>query len=1817
MRKLTLLMFFGGIVLAISCNKSNTEASEDTRFTNYISGFTSGIISKRDNITVRFGDNIELPEAINSDIISLSPSVDGSLVKSEQSLVFSPNEPLQSGTEYGIVLDLSQIAEVPDELAKFAFSVSTIPMDYEVKVEGLRTTDNQNPSVLELSGTITTSDYVEEQQAERMLEVSGKEITWNHRSSTSHSFVVKNIERNEEAYELKLAASGKAIGTEKGSERKITVPSVKDFTLTSSSVQKTGTPYVSLLFSDPLEPNQDLDGLIRIQGEENPRFVIDGNQLQIYLTRLLSGSRPLTIQEGIKNVFGHPLKESLMRSLAFDPEPPQVKLIGKGSILPSTDGLVLPFEAVNLKSVRVTVIQVFEQNIPQFFQVNELNGENQMTRTGRSVMNRSIDLTEHSNDLSNWNRFTLDLASLFNSEKGAIYHVRLSFKPEDSIYPCDEDFATDTEEEVSETWSIFDRENFNSYYSYYYYPRGYRWNERDNPCHVSYYHSDRFVSRNLIASDIGLIAKIGGDNSLNIYTSNMTSASPVKADIKVLDYQLQVLDEQSTNEEGMVTFNPSRRPFLVVAESNGQKSYLKLDDASSLTMSNFDVSGTQIRNGIKGYIYGERGVWRPGNNIFLSFMLEDPDDRIPDDQPIIFELRDPYGNIKDRQVANSSIENLYSFPTQTDQSDMTGNWRATVTVGNATFNKTVKVETIKPNRLKINLGFDTEKIAFYQRAVSPNVSVNWLTGIKGSNLKVETVLSYRPINTTFEGLANFEFDLPEKSINREKKVIFSGRTNQNGSTTFNYTLPTMKNAGGAVRVTFETKAFEPGGDFSINTKSINYYPYPTFVGLRLPEGDTWGRLEQDVDHKINIAAVDGEGKPISDGKAQIKIYEVRWRWWWDESDDYSVNYIRSSNKNLVYNQTVSISDGKGLGTFKLNNWGRYLMIVEDPVSGHAAGQYFYMSWRKGEQSALGAAFLALSSNKEQYEVGEDIELTIPGAAGAQALVSIESGSKVVEQFWTKTLDGENIIKVKASSEMAPNVYAHVTLLQPHAQTTNDLPIRLYGIAPIKVLDKNTILEPEITVPDEIAPGGEVTIKVSEKNNKPMAYTIAVVDEGLLDITNFRTPDPWNHFYSREAIGVKTWDIYDEVIGAYGGRLERILAIGGDGEADGEDNGNKKPDERFKPVVEFMGPFFYDGKSSAHTFTMPQYIGSVKTMVVAGMGGAYGKADVATPVIKPLMVLGTLPRVTGPGEKISLPVNVFRYKDHIKKATVTVETDGLITVNGEKTREVDLSLSESVVTFFDLEVDRMTGSGKVRIEARSGREIAVHEVSLKSRAPNAPQTQVKLFTLEKGEQYEEQLKTFGMQGTNEAVLEIATAPSMNLEKRMKYLIRYPHGCIEQTVSSVFPQLYLADITELRADQKVKIEENIKAAIERLKKFQTERGGLAYWPGNSDASSWGTNYGYHFLLEAEKKGYFVPKEMMTKIRRAQEQQAKYWNKGQGFNGDDITQGYRLFTLALSGNASLSNMNRMRNISGLSAQAQWKLGAAYSLIGRNKVADELLTKAGTTPSSYPYWYSYGSSLRDKAILLETYTYLGKREQGFKVLRELAASLAKDRWYSTQTTAYCLLAISKYLGEVAASDLTASVSYGGKSSTWESELPILRSSLNAEAADRTLAIKNASDGTLFITVTTEGTPYPGEEPATNSGLTMKVNYYNQQGEAVNVSEIKQGQTFGASIQISNQTPDQVRDIALSQIFPSGWEINNERLNDTNSFTNSTFDYQDIRDDRIYTYFDLNRGESKTFKVNLTATYEGQFYLPGAYAEAMYDASISAKSTGKWITVE
>ena len=474
----------------------------------------------------------------------------------------------------------------------------------------------------------------------------------------------------------------------------------------------------------------------------------------------------------------------------------------------------------------------------------------------------------------------------------------------------------------------------------------------------------------------------------------------------------------------------------------------------------------------------------------------------------------------------------------------------------------------------------------------------------------------------------------------------------------------------------------------------------------------------------------------------------------------------------------------------------------------------------------------------------------------------------------------------------------------------------------------------------------------------------------------------------------------------------------------------------------------------------------------------------------------------------------------------------------------------------------------------------------------------------------------MSGTNHGVIEVSSIPPLNLGQRLNYLIRYPYGCIEQTTSGAFPQVYLSTLMDISKDQKEKIDKNIRGGINRLKSFQLANGGLAYWPGQGEASAWGTNYAGHFLLEAEQMGYTLPEGMMNNWKKYQTDQAKNWSDN-GDKGEQLIQAYRLFLLALAKSPEMGSMNRMKQVKNLSEVAQWNLATAYYLAGQKKIAANMTKDLGISVADYTeLTHTYGSGIRDQAVILYALSVMENRDRANPLVQAISDRLSSDKWLNTQATAYCLVGMAKYVGEGGVSS-KMKFSWKLKDGNWEdvnNDMPIWQMDLESVSTGE-LAFKNKGGGILYPRLILDGIPMQGDATIAANGLTLGISYSTLAGETLNPDKIEQGTDFMAKVVLKNTGARDYHEMALSQIFPSGWEIHNARM-DGSIVEGDTPTYQDYRDDRVYTFFDLKINESKTFHILLNASYLGKYYLPTITAEAMYDASINARQPGKWVEV-
>ena len=626
-----------------------------------------------------------------------------------------------------------------------------------------RITDMQALSSTDLTwqrvlASVYTSDDATGQDVEGCIRVTqGKRhlsLTWEHEANGQfHRFSVDSVLRGEQPDSVLITWNGEKIESDIDSALYFRVPAIGDLVLVSSSTTSAEEQFATLLFSDPLDPAQDLAGLAGISGQENVRPAIDGNKLLLYPEARLSGEHQAFVAEGLANVNHRTLGKDITVDLTFEDIKPAISLVGKGTILPSTDGLLFPFDAVNLSAVEVRVIRIYEENVAQFLQVNNIDGEYELARVGRQVLHRIIPLQgKEAPKVGRWNRHYLDLADLIKTEPGAIYRIELDFRREHSIYPCPND-KDKPRQIISAPQDIDDGdggqwdEGSDHYYyddyeeEYYYEDEEYDWRKREDPCSGSYYTQHHSVSRNILASDLGLIAKRGNDGSMLVAVSDLKSTAPMSGvKVDVLDKQRRSLAQLVTDGEGLVTLPKTKhKGFLLVASKGSQRGYLKLDDGNSLSLSEYEVEGEYVERGLKGFIYGERGVWRPGDSLYLSFMLQDPRKTLPKDHPVTLEITDARGRLDQKHVRTSSVNGLYSFRCATSPDAPTGFWHARVNVGGTSFHHTLRIETIKPNRLKVNIDLP-ERITSISRKKEQVLTGNWLHGAPAKNLKARTTV---------------------------------------------------------------------------------------------------------------------------------------------------------------------------------------------------------------------------------------------------------------------------------------------------------------------------------------------------------------------------------------------------------------------------------------------------------------------------------------------------------------------------------------------------------------------------------------------------------------------------------------------------------------------------------------------------------------------------------------------------------------------------------------------------------------------------------------------------------------------------------------------------------------------------------------------------------------------------------------------------------------------------------------------------------------------------------------------------------------------
>lgn len=1773
-RILLILPLFALLFAAVSCTESKGGDSSVSSF--------SKEIRVEDPIAVSLAagsiqSTAESAEAVKK-AVKISPAIDFDVdIVDGQTICLYPKQKLDYNTVYKVTANFGRLAGVKGR--NETLEVKTLA---PVLLFDFSTLNVTGEDVYGVQVDITSSDILDSKYLESGFSVKGvaNSISWSHsEDGLKHSATVSGLAAGSSEQKAVFEYSYPKYSAE--GSRKFTIPEKGKFYVLDSETRNQPFGFF-VTFSAPLADGQNFNELVQAPGKGKMTYSVNGNVLAIYPSVKAEKQQYICIAKNIRSKRGATLTEDFARFFDVPSDEPSVRFQSNGVILPSKEGMNLYFQAINYAKAEVRVKQIYENNILQFLQSNSLDDKYCYTdNVARTVLDTTIVLGEtNSQKLRNLSTYGLNIANLVNVQRGAIYRVEIRGR-EPLIEFKDDHWESDY--------------YFGTYSDY----------------------EDRV--RNVLVSDLSVIAKGSGKGEYSFFVTDIITAAPVNgAKVYVYNSVNQLIAEGSTGSGGRFDCKVSDdTPRTAIISHGADKSYVSLSGGSAISLSSFDVDGTSFQQGQKGYVFGERGVWRPGDEIHLTFVSMLDEGVLPANHPVTASLISPQGQTMKTIVNNQGHQGMYSFTFQTEPSAQTGNWEAVVTAGGQSWRKTVKVETVKPNNIVINLSLN-DKPAVPAKSVRGDISAKWLVGnpAKGLETRVSAALSRG--KTSFSGYEKYTFEDRSRDFTSQEIDVYKGTTDSQGQASFNVSIPASKKSPGMMTAVFTTRVFEKSGENSVDNCQVTLSPFDTYIGISAPEKENdWGEMYVDKARpaKFSIAALDYKGGAAPSTEVEVELYKMGWSWWWSSTADLA-NYSKDSYNEPYKIFRKSVSGGAATFTedFTSEESGFYFIRVTDLKGGHAASKVVMVtsSYENSQSGASDAAVkLPMTLDKDSYIVGQTARLTIPSTSGAKALVSVEKGERVIKSFWVDCKGDQTEIQIPIESGMTPNAFASVTLIQPYGNTGNDAPIRMFGVERIKVEDQATHLEPVIDIAGEVRPESEVSFSVKEKNGREMSYVVAIVDEGLLSLTRFKTPDPWNYFYAPEALSVKTWDLYDLVIGAYGARMEQIFAIGGDGENSDFITPNTQA-ERFKPVSLFLGPFTVKAKGTdKHTVNIPQYIGSVRAMVIATDGSSMGSTEKKVSVTKPVMVKAALPRVIGTDEEVTLPVTVMTTKDGIGSVNVEVSASGPLSVSGSATASTSLQKAGENIVYFTLKAGSEEGIAKIKTVAKGAGDTSTEELEIDVRDPNPMTANSKVMLIEGGKSIDAQFALAGKPGTNSVSVEASTIPPVDIDYRLGYLTGYPHGCLEQTVSAVFPQLYLGSLMDLDAKASESCATNIEAAINKLNSFAIPAGGMTYWPGTasySGASEWATIYATHFMVEAQKAGYAVP----AALKKSNISYLKTVASGGSYAA--VSRAYACYVLALAGNADRSAMNRLRgDIDKIPEAAAWYLAGAYALDGKSDVARQVAPskEAGSASNFDRFSSTFDSEERVLATAAMVFTKLGNSASAFKCVEKLATRLNDRKYYmSTQSTAWALNAVADYVKANNCDPLNVSITSGSDKITLKSSKAVAQGSLN-ENSEGTLNMKvtNNSKAPAYVVVSSRGIPEKGEEVAISNGIKMYVEYKTPDGAAVNPFTLDQGTDFISYLHIINlsQTEDYTN-VAISQIFPSGWEIRVDRIDGF---------YQDIRDDRVYSYLFMKHNAHYVIETRLTATYPGRFYLPAATAEAMYDSSVSASTVGGWCIVQ
>lgn len=1830
MRKLFKIIFFAfPLLFVLSCNKE-FKNSDPRAFRDEIIAYTRGTISSSEDLFIVFKDPILSDDMDFEHLLSITPSVKGSFqLKNKRELHFTPDPSFIPGKEYKVHVDLETF--FPDRFDHaLDYTIQIIPQHLAVEKKGVKIMSNGDIRYLL---NLLVAQEANIQNLKKCIESNATRVELVQNGH--NSYIADLIFENGLPEDAFINYNGEPIFAEaQGEVELFDMDLFEEFNIIYTSHEYQEGKF-QIYFSRRLKMDQDLLGLIRAD-QIDCDYSIQDNQLTVYLPdRLQKNEITLTLDRALLSEENESLRFNQEFVLQKKVAHPSVQFVDSGNYIPTKGNVYIPIRTRNLKEVQIEIIEVPKENVHHFMSWQGIrnNSMDFLTKLGRPIYYETVKLPgAELADPTEWEQFGLDLTKKFVRNPGALYTLNLRFGPQNTYISCDAGFI---EQELHSTLSeMQDRWNKSNDYYYYDYSMWrhhrnfkYTWQEELNPCEMAYYWNLNRVSQTVMASDLGIIVKQGEGHAAVSVVDMHTLDQISGAQVQLYDYQGQVLGQAKSNKMGLASFALDRRATSLSVRHQSQEVMMDMHQNYANNLSSFPISGSE-RSKEQFFLYTERGVWRPGDSIFLNVMLNRRQANYPEGMPLVVEFFNHKSNLIDRKKSNIETgKNIYSFKLSTELNAETGTYQARVSIGPTVINKSIPIENIRPNDVEVKYNFKKEEgKVIKSNLLKGNAHVQYLNGfaLKNANVQAKTVVQTMP--RPFESFKEYRFS--SSRTNSEPALqLFKQSTDDQGNINLNIQSD-FKQFNGKSRLKIETEMQLPGGGVNISSESFMIDPFMRYVGIKQIRGSAWGgSIEAEEKVEIPVLLLDREGERTTGShRLSVSLHQYVPSWWLDKYNLSRRNQYRHGKYwKHIGNYEITSQNGAAVFEHILREMGRgtFNIKIADIEDGHEAEiNYTIYDAKRAAHPTESSNILMVELDKEICNSGESVTLKYPSFNTAKVLISIEQGDRIIDQFWKNISPNNREIILNPDDRWTPNVYIHSTLIQAYEQEENNRPLRMYSILPLQVNLFKKRLEAKLEVNEKVETGVPFYLKVSEKSKKSMEYTLAVVDEGLLNITGFQTPDPEAHFNSKIALRVNTWDIYSALIKKYHGDLSGILSIGGDDAyvADVQADFN-----RFKSVVKFFGPFKLDpGEVQKHEMTADNFIGELRVMLIACNDIHFGMEEKKLSVRSPIMLQTQFPRALNVTDQFNLPVTVFKDELGINKARVEakVKTGKIEILNNNL--EVDLRNKDQNLGVLSIEVKDEPGTEHLELTARANGKSMKEETQIFVNFPKSYQSVYKTLSINKGQEQSFRFNPKGYENYVKYKIKVSGVKLPDFTSYAEDLIEYPYGCLEQTVSKGFSQLFLDEILQLSPEQKQNQVLNVQSTLTKLQSFQDADGSFYQWPGSRYYHAWSESYLGYFLAETKDAGFRVPERMLDDWQRAQTERANQWVMPTSSNeyvqeSEEMVQAFRLFVLAKTGSPVLGAMNRF--VQGMTSNTMnnWLLAGSYALAGYDNKAEELMNKAIEWSKNYQGRYShytYGGHERNLALIVDILYSLGNQHDLLqKYYFNLIDKLNERRWASTQTKAFSFLAATRFLDGNKANfngEISFSIDVNGnKKELRTNAMKTQVFEFSDEYNGGTFRFENLGDALVYLDFVQRYLPKNLYEEPKNSELSILATIEGKSlsSEKPNIT-VNQGDEISFYVEVGNETSLALNDLALNVKMPSGFELLNPRIFKTVlTGKDSSFDYQDYKDDRVYTFFSLEAGRTKKFYFKAKAAFQGDFYLPSVRCEHMYNGDVFAET--------